>query len=745
MSMRTRMIMAILAAVIVPLVMVSAIVHSVALEYFEQYVGVHLHDKAHEAARLVDSVMYGGIKDINTVSTNPSFYLKDPEDIATFLSKVGERSQFYKKLIFVGLEGKVLAASDGQDLGRELRFSGNSAAPLAGPNKAASSRGMKIFSTVRDSFGNNAGTVVGVVSMSHLDWIVNEAYLRLADTGEKALMDYGGNITLEASKELRILAPHPDLHYEYIDRTGPSAEEQYFVFNNAQQQKMIAARVDLGEYGESQIGHWSITLAAPHDQLMQPIYEILQRVVWFSAFVLIAALLGAIWGSRMLVQPINALSAVVDRISKGEADLRADSSANHEIGMLAKRFNQLTDQLQTSKKKVERLLKRKSDFLACMSHEIRTPLNGIRCMSELLIESELSNEQKEQLTVAIESSDALLAMVDAILDFSRIEVGKFALHPRNFSLPAVTKQVHKAVEAQLDERQVELTQHIHSSVPEILVGDPGRLSHVLTALTTSLMKSRPADTAFALTVKVDSSTLDSVYCSFSIMDAEHDLGTSELEAANTLVKVFDQADVLNSVQSGGLGLNVSVAAALLQLMNSTLYVERVGGFESAFHFSVRFELCDAADVNADVYDQAQSEEAQTSTSPQASVPLKILVVEDNPVNQKVAYSLLTKLGHQVEVAADGQKALRILSDEENVFDLVLMDCQMPVMDGYQATELIRAKETEGKWHLPIVALTAYALDGDREKCLAAGMDGYLTKPLQKIELINTLAKYSKLP
>ncbi len=441
----------------------------------------------------------------------------------------------------------------------------------------------------------------------------------------------------------------------------------------------------------------------------------------------------------LLTAPFAALMGKKKRSATLEVAEKPSDEESEAYRLLEKKFRAASEKAE----KLEHEKKMTELFLASMSHEIRTPLNGIIGLTEVLEGTELNAEQKEFVALIRDSSDNLRVIVNDILEISKLNSGKMELECIPFD---VVRKIESSVELfrpRFDEKHIVQTLTIDPKIPGEVKGDPTRLSQVITNLVSNAIKFTEPGGSIDVSAKFVENRDGRVVLKIAVKDSG--IGLSK-EQQSKIFDAYAQASASTTRKAGGTGLGLTISQKIVRSMGGELAVESEVGKGATFYFTVALKESEqpaALETPAEEYAAVEPEVVETETveaSEAEAKPLEILVAEDNPINQKLIRIVLEKLGLNVTLASNGEEALEAC--KANRYDMIFMDVQMPVMGGVEATHKILEYEKENNLaHVPIIALTANALAGDREKYIGEGMDDYATKPLDVKVIESLVEKY----
>jgi signal transduction histidine kinase len=497
---------------------------------------------------------------------------------------------------------------------------------------------------------------------------------------------------------------------------------------------------------------WVVATILAYD-LRQDTFDVGKGLLLCIIVILVAAAISR-FTIRLLARPLLQLQLGITSARNGRLESIQVSKTGDEVEFLGESFNRMiealaasqkallenqelleqrikdrTDQLEEATRTAQAANQAKSELLANVSHELRTPMNGVIGMLDIALDRDLSPDLAEQLQTAQRCAYSLLSLLNDVLDLSKIEAGKMTLEKVPFDVRVLLADCIQAQQPKAAENSVSLRSEVSPVVPQQILGDPLRVRQIVTNLVGNAVKFTEHGT---VTVRLGGEFLPSRQFMLNVVVEDSGTGIP----ADKLLSIFDkftQADGSISRKFGGTGLGLAITRSLVELHGGEIRAASELGRGSTFTVTLKCETDGAAAPQ-----QAAGRDGAATTPAVPGSAARILVVEDNQVNQKVVTAVLRKRGFCIELAGDGQEALKKLETGAG-FDLVLMDVQMPVLDGLEATRLIRK---EARWNaLPIIAMTAHAMNGDKERCLEAGMNGYISKPVHPSLLLSTVDEF----
>ena len=458
--------------------------------------------------------------------------------------------------------------------------------------------------------------------------------------------------------------------------------------------------------------------------------SLLGGTLWGATGAMLCVLMCFVWWSLLRYRAELTQSTRL-RQQKEQSDLeratyvRSVETANRLFAQVVIEREQAEAELQAAKQAAEEANRAKGEFLAYTSHEIRTPLNAIIGLTRVVMETPLTAEQRDYLRRVRNAGDRLLSLINDLLDMSRIEAGRLEIEVVDFRLREVLDEVVQEQLVKASEKNLSLGLHVAKDVPDSLVGDPLRLRQILVNLLGNAIKFTDSGSVSVQVALAQPVGEDTCVLRLSVFDTG--IGISPEKQA-TLFQRYTQAEISTSRKFGGTGLGLSICKSLVELMSGTIGLRSNVDAGTEFFFELPFGMRDAASLPA-----ADRPDAPVAAGERV---LKVLVAEDNDDNQLLIELLLKKKGADITIVGNGREALEQL--ERTRFDLVLMDLEMPTMGGFDAVAALREREQGTGEHVPVIALSAHAVVGHREKCLAAGMDDYLTKPIDPEMLYATM-------
>ncbi len=478
----------------------------------------------------------------------------------------------------------------------------------------------------------------------------------------------------------------------------------------------------LGYYKVAQTDIYVVSMART-SYLQNPTEILLNTVLIANIIALLMIMICVYYFTKPVTRDISHLSNFAKAITDGRDDIDINLNRNDELGVLATSLGKMVDTLKKMVLTSESATKAKSDFLACMSHEIRTPMNGIIGMTYLAMQANPDEKQMDYLRRIDTAAKTLLAVINDILDFSKIEAEKMDINSITFRISGVLASMRDMLEPKCNEKGIVLKFTVDDNVPDIILSDPLRFSQICINLCSNAIKFT-AEGEVHLHISLSKRQNENLILQVEVKDSG--IGMTA-EAQEKVFDSFSQADGSTTRKFGGTGLGLAICKNLTHLLGGEIWVESKINEGSTFFFTI----CASEGLESELEDDDKTPNVEYSLP-----NLQVLLAEDNEINQVIALEILGNMGVNVSLANNGAEALSMWNDGD--FDIIILDIQMPIMDGLTAAGEIRKSSKESSKTVPIIAMTAHAMTGDREKSIQAGMNDHITKPINIEELYNVL-------
>ena len=686
-------------------------------------------------------------RDVRTLSQADVLETNDIGHIIQYLTEIVSDTPYLDDVDVINIDGKIIASSgDQNERGQNVLDQHPSLRNLFARVRSAKQGdifvsevlildggpGLAFLTPITDDTNTKVIKILLVeINLGIVKKIVAEFDDRVIGDKYVYLVDNNGRIIVTADPEVSLLSRYPDLSVQpnLLDNFSLQGDVGSIIYTDAKGERVMAGFADMAEFGVNKAMDWSIIAVAPIADITHPVEEFRRTLIYFTLVVIFVITIFIVLTSRNITNSLRKLLDGACKVGSGDVKHRIDTGRMDEFGYLATAINQTLDKLVSAQRYAEAANQTKSEFLASMSHEIRTPMNGVIGMARVLLDGDLSEVQRKQALTIKNSGDALLSLLNDILDLSKIEAGQVELEVLDFDLQGLLDSVEALWESRLLGRGLTFSIETAPDVTHVLKTDPTRIRQILFNLIGNAAKFTK-EGGVTLDISQRPLTDDKMELRFAVTDTGIGI---EQEGQSRLFTKFSQADSSMTRKYGGTGLGLVICQQLAELLGGEIGYESTPGQGSTFWFTIHCKPGNAEAVDKEIW---FPETGNTEVSVRDR-PLRILVAEDNHVNQTVLLAILSKTGHKLDMVANGSEAVSAVMRVP--YDLVLMDIQMPEMDGMTATRLIRDLPGEAG-RIPIIALTANAMKGDQEKYIGAGMTDYVSKPINPQRLFLAIAR-----